>query len=54
MHRWLDLSAFAGQTITVALAYPPGAPGQPLTVDEVSIGDAEMVPVSRVYLPLIA
>ncbi len=35
------------------LAYQPGAPGQPLTVDEVSIGDAATVPVSRLYLPVI-
>lgn len=54
MHGSLDLSAFAGQTITVACACRPGAPSQPLTVDEISIGDTATVPVSRLYLPLIA
>ncbi|MBI5880281.1 MAG: hypothetical protein HZB53_21735 [Chloroflexi bacterium] len=53
-HGWLDLSAFAGQTITVTLACQPAAPGAMLWLDELSAGDAIAIPVYRLYLPAIA
>jgi hypothetical protein len=52
-HQWLDLAAFAGQTVTVTFAFQPAAGQDRLLLDEVAVGDAGTSAVNTVYLPLV-
>ncbi len=52
-HQWLDLAPFAGQTITLTFALQPTGVLSSVTLDEVEVGSADVVSVSRAFLPLI-
>lgn len=51
-HGWLDLSAFAGQTVMVQFAVQQPASTQLFLLDEVELGSAE-INTTQTYLPLV-
>ncbi len=53
-HRWLDLTPFAGQTITLTFALQPNGVPSSVALDEVEIGSADSVNVTRTYFPVIS
>jgi hypothetical protein len=52
-HQWLDLSPFAGQSVTVSFAFLPGSASSQLLIDEVEVGPADSVTIYQTLLPVI-
>jgi hypothetical protein len=52
-HQWLDLTPFAGQSVTVSFAFLPGSASSQLLIDEVEMGPADSVTIHQTFLPLI-
>lgn len=52
-HWWLDLTPFAGQSVTVSFAFLPGSASSQLLIDEVEVGPADRVSIYQTFLPVI-
>ncbi len=52
-HRWIDLSPYAGQPITLTFTLQQLAPASVVYLDEVSIGSAESASINQIFLPTL-
>jgi hypothetical protein len=52
-HHWLDLSPFAGQTITIMFASLPSTSQAILLLDEIEVGNADTVTIYQAFLPVV-